>query len=441
MFGAIFGDIIGSRFEFDRGGKTKDFELFTKEDMFTDDTVMTIAVGEALMKVGVDASLDEIKKAVINSMQKWGHRYPNAGYGGRFWGWLFETKNPKPYGSYGNGSAMRVSAAGWLYDSLERTREVAKATAEVTHNHPEGIKGAECTAAVIFLGMNGSTKDEIFEYVTKEFGYDLSESLEQMRKRHEHVESCQDSLPKALRAFFDGESYEDVVRNAVSLGGDTDTLAAIAGAMAEAFYGIPVLIMVEGKNYLPNDMIRVLNRFEKVAYEFTDDEEREINFEDNKYIKVAIDAIYKKLEKTDDFLDELNLLLDVLYKRLCDEGQVIAPMVDENGAMNSIDLSKLSLREPFCLDKELHLTIDKIQDREGKIWIPLYTDEDEIDKGVTPNVRINIDIFEILKEAICYEESNGLVINPFGRPINIPKDVVKGLMDAYCKMLADRPID
>lgn len=283
MYGAIFGDVIGSRFEFDRGGKTKNFELFTKEDMFTDDTVMTIAVGEALMKAGADASVDEIKNAVIKSMQKWGHRYPNAGYGGKFWGWLFETKNPKPYGSYGNGSAMRVSAAGWLYDSLERTREVARATAEVTHNHPEGIKGAECTAAVIFLGMNGSTKDEIFEYVTKEFGYDLSESLEQMRKRHEHVESCQDSLPKALRAFFDGESYEDVVRNAVSLGGDTDTLAAIAGAMAEAFYGIPVLIMAEGKDYLPEDMIRVLNRFEKVAYEFTDDEECEINLEDNKY--------------------------------------------------------------------------------------------------------------------------------------------------------------
>ena len=261
MYGAIFGDVIGSRFEFDRGGKTKDFKLFTEQDGFTDDTAMTIAVGEALMNAGIDASADEIKKCVIRSMRDWGHKYPDAGYGGRFWEWLFNGREPKPYGSYGNGSAMRVSAVGWLYDSLERTREVARATAEVTHNHPEGIKGAECTAAVMFMGRTGSPKEEIRMYVTKEFGYDISETLNQMRERHEHVESCQDSLPKALRSFFDGDSYEDVVRNAVSLGGDTDTLAAIAGAMAEAFYGMPVSIMEEGMTYIPEDMKDVLGRF------------------------------------------------------------------------------------------------------------------------------------------------------------------------------------
>lgn len=262
MYGAIFGDIIGSRFEFDRGGKTKKFKFFTDRDSFTDDTAMTIAVGEGLLNAGPEAGVEEIKKNVIESMQKWGHRYPNAGYGGRFYGWLFYSNNPKPYGSYGNGSAMRVSAAGWLYDSLERTREVARATAEVTHNHPEGIKGADCTATVIYLSRTGHTKEDIYDYVTKEFGYDFSETLDRMRERHEHVETCQDSLPKALRSFFDGTSYEDVVRNAVSLGGDTDTLAAIAGAMAEAYYGIPVMIMAEGKTYLPEDMIEVLNRFD-----------------------------------------------------------------------------------------------------------------------------------------------------------------------------------
>lgn len=264
MYGAIFGDVIGSRFEFDRGGKTKEFKLFTEEDSFTDDTAMTIAVGEGLMNAGYDASVEEIKKCVIESMQEWGHKYPNAGYGGRFWGWLFGGSNPKPYGSYGNGSAMRVSAVGWLYDSLERTREVARATAEVTHNHPEGIKGAECTAAVMYMGRTGSTKEEIIDYITKEFGYDISETLDQMRERHEHVESCQDSLPKALRSFFDGESYEDVVRNAVSLGGDTDTLAAIAGAMAETFYGMPFVILAEGKEFLPEDMLAVLKRFDEI---------------------------------------------------------------------------------------------------------------------------------------------------------------------------------
>lgn len=238
MLGAIIGDIAGSKFEFDRGGLTKDFEFMGGSDRWTDDTVMTIAVGEALLNAGKDAGTDVIKSECIRSMQKWGRKYPHAGYGGNFRGWLKE-KEPKPYNSYGNGSAMRVSAAGWLYDSIERTREVARATAEVSHNHPEGIKGAECTAAVIFLGRTGHTKEEIRDYVIKEFGYDFSESLDEMRARHRHDESCMDTLPKALRSFFDGVSFEDVVRNAVSLGGDADTIGALAGAMAEGMYKIP----------------------------------------------------------------------------------------------------------------------------------------------------------------------------------------------------------
>ena len=159
MYGAILGDIIGSPFEFDRGSKTKDFDLFTRGCGFTDDSVMTVAVAEALLKAGVDADTDTIEKVVIQQMQKWGKRYPNAGYGLRFLNWL-AAKDPKPYGSFGNGSAMRVSAAGWLYDTLERTREVARATAVVTHDHPEGIKGAEATASCIFLARIGASKDE-----------------------------------------------------------------------------------------------------------------------------------------------------------------------------------------------------------------------------------------------------------------------------------------
>lgn len=311
MYGAIFGDVIGSRFEFDRGGKTKDFELFTKEDMFTDDTVMTIAVGEGLIVAGKDAELDEIKKSVIESMQAWGHKYPNAGYGGRFWGWLFNKRRPEPYGSYGNGSAMRVSAAGWLYDSLERTREVARATAEVTHNHLEGIKGAECTAAVMFLARNGASKDEIEEYVIKEFNYDFSESLDEMRKRHEHVETCQDSMPKALRSFFDGKSFEDVVRNAVSLGGDTDTLAAIAGAMAEAYYGMPIVIMAEGMKFVRDDMKEVLEEFDKCLGR--DYENNEDLFKDNKYIKMVVEQIHSRKD-VEEIKEDQYRLLDVFYK-------------------------------------------------------------------------------------------------------------------------------
>lgn len=169
MYGAILGDIIGSPFEFDRGDKTKNFELFSKGCGFTDDSVMTIAVGEALLAVGPEAAVKEIEDAVASNMQDWGKRYPHAGYGGSFRHWLKEN-NPKPYGSYGNGSAMRVSAAGWLYDSMERTREVARATANVTHNHPEGIKGAEATASAIYMARNGSSKEEIKEYIDYSWG-------------------------------------------------------------------------------------------------------------------------------------------------------------------------------------------------------------------------------------------------------------------------------
>ena len=162
MFGAILGDMIGAPYEFDRGDKTKDFPMFTDDSQYTDDTVMTIAVAEALMDtMGKDE--DAIKAALVSSMQKWGKQYPNAGYGGMFYRWL-RTANPKPYGSFGNGSAMRVSSAGWLFDTIEATRHAARLTAEVTHNHPEGIKGAEATASAIYLARNGKTKDEIKDY-------------------------------------------------------------------------------------------------------------------------------------------------------------------------------------------------------------------------------------------------------------------------------------
>ncbi|MBQ6479026.1 MAG: ADP-ribosylglycohydrolase family protein [Erysipelotrichaceae bacterium] len=257
MFGATLGDIIGSRFEFDRGNHTKEFQLFTKRCSFTDDTVMTVAVAKTLLETDRNASEEELKKALIVNMQKLGRRYPYAGYGSRFIHWVF-AKEPRPYNSWGNGSAMRVSAAGWLYDSLERTREVARWTAEVSHNHPEGIKGAECAAAVIYLARTGSTKEEIREYVIKEFDYDLHESLEELRKRHRHDESCMDSLPKALVSFLEGNSYEDVIRNAVSLGGDTDTLGAIAGGMAEGYYEIPEEMIKQGKEYLTEELKEIL---------------------------------------------------------------------------------------------------------------------------------------------------------------------------------------
>ena len=211
MYGAIIGDIVGSRFEFDRGHKTKEFELFTDECDFTDDTVMTVAVAEALLDAGKDAGEAKVKELLIKSMKKWGQKYPYAGYGARFIDWVL-TDDPEPYGSYGNGSGMRVSSVGWLYDSLERTREVARWTAEVSHNHPEGIKGAESVAAAIFLARTGSTLEEIAEYIEDEFGYDLSRTLDDIRPTYHHVEDCMHTMPEAFECFLESESYEEIGR-------------------------------------------------------------------------------------------------------------------------------------------------------------------------------------------------------------------------------------
>ena len=264
MYGAILGDIIGSPFEFDRGDKTKEFDLFTKGCDFTDDSVMTIAVGEALLAVGTQATVKEIEEAVVTNMQDWGKRYPYAGYGGRFRYWLRE-RNPKPYGSYRNGSAMRVSAAGWLYDSLERTREVARATANVTHNHPEGIKGAEATASAIYMARNESSKEEIKEYIEREFHYNLDRTLDEIRPGYHMDETCQRTVPEAIIAFLESKDFEDAIRNAVSLGGDTDTLGAITGSIAEAFYGISDVLIAECRSRIDEGLMTdILDEFDHI---------------------------------------------------------------------------------------------------------------------------------------------------------------------------------
>lgn len=198
MYGAILGDIIGSPYEFDRGNKTKDFPLFSRDSCFTDDTAMTVAVAEALLESAGQPD-DIIMAALVRSMRKWGKKYPYAGYGRKFRQWL-QSANPAPYGSYGNGSAMRVSSAGWLYPSIEETRRIASMTAYVTHNHPEGVKGAEATASAIFLARTGHSKDEIKEYIVREFRYDLSRTCDEIRPTYRHVESCQKSVPEAITA-------------------------------------------------------------------------------------------------------------------------------------------------------------------------------------------------------------------------------------------------
>ena len=258
MYGAIMGDIVGSVYEWDNI-KTKEFPLFVPASRYTDDSAMSIAVAEALLDT-MGKSREERRKEVAWSMQKWGRRYPDAGYGGRFYDWLY-MRNPKPYRSWGNGSAMRASAAGWLFDTLEETREAAADTACVTHDHPEGIKGAEAVAAVIWAARNGWTKQQIRKFAEKEF-YPLKKTCDEIRPGYKFDVSCQGTVPQAITAFLEGDGFEDVIRTAVSLGGDCDTLTCIAGGMAEAMYGMPEEMKEECRKRLEPDMVKVLERFD-----------------------------------------------------------------------------------------------------------------------------------------------------------------------------------
>ena len=262
MFGAILGDIIGSPYEFDCNNiKTKDFPLFSQKSHFTDDTVMTLAVAKAFMDTE-DVSDDKaVKASLVASMRELGAAYPDAGYGGRFSHWL-TAENPKPYHSYGNGSAMRVSSVAWMFDTIEEVRRAARLSAEVTHNHSEGIKGAEATASAIFLARKGYVKGYIQKYIETEFGYDLHRTCDEIRPDYHHVESCHETVPEAVIAFLEGESFEDVIRTAVSLGGDCDTLTAIAGSIAEGYYGIDEDWKKAALWHLPENLAQILRRFD-----------------------------------------------------------------------------------------------------------------------------------------------------------------------------------
>ncbi len=250
MLGAITGDIFAAAYEFDPD-KHENVDLFERHRFFTDDTVLTIATADALMTDG------DYTKAY----RKWGRRYPDCSWGARFHDWLFGD-DPRPYNSFGNGSAMRVSPIGWAFDTLEETLAEARRSAAVTHNHPEGIKGAQATAAAIFLARTGSTKEEIRREITDRFGYDLTRTIANIRPDYSFDVTCQGSVPEALIAFLDADDYEHTLQLVISLGGDADTQAAIAGAVAEAyFYRIPLDMKRDVQERLPQDMIRILEHF------------------------------------------------------------------------------------------------------------------------------------------------------------------------------------
>ncbi len=258
IIGAIAGDVIGSAYEFNPT-REYGFELFTPKSTFTDDTVLTMANAQWLLE-----DEQHSHETLVNIMQDLCHRYEWRGYGGRFVQWIVSS-NPQPYGSFGNGSAMRVSPVGYYALTLDEALELAKISAEVTHNHPEGIKGAQATAAAIFLARQGKTKQEISKYVAETFNYDLSRTLEQIRPDYTFDETCQRTVPEAITCYIEGKDYEDVVRLAVSLAADADTLAAIAGSIASATMDVPNEISQRVISLLSEEFCTLLLRFNEMA--------------------------------------------------------------------------------------------------------------------------------------------------------------------------------
>ena len=256
MLGAIIGDIIGSVYEFNNK-KQKDFHLFTPMSRFTDDTVMTLAVAEWLTE-----DKEHSEEGLVLRMQDLGRRYPYVGYGGGFRRWLY-NQQPKPYNSYGNGSAMRVSPIAFYAQSLEETLRLAAISAKVTHNHPEGIKGAKAIASATYLARTGASKTEIKAYVEANFKYNLNLQLDHIRSIVCDAMSCQKTVPAAIWAFLEGEDFEDVIRIAVSLGGDSDTIATMAGSIAQAFYGLPLKLATYCYALLTPYLRTILNKFEE----------------------------------------------------------------------------------------------------------------------------------------------------------------------------------
>ncbi len=438
MYGAILGDMIGAPYEFDQGDKTKTFPLFIQQSHFTDDTVMSIAIAEALMDtLGKDD--ETIRQACVKSMQKWGAVYPNYGYGNRFNMWLYRN-DPKPYNSCGNGSAMRVSAAGWLGKTMYEVRRLARLSAEVTHNHIEGIKGAEATASAIFLARNGAGKKEIKDYIEREFSYDLSRTCDQIRPQYHHVETCQETVPEAITAFLEGNDFEDVIRTAVSLGGDCDTLTCIAGSIAEAFYGVPDALKNECRHRLNTDLAKVLYRLEslcmpkkssaaKVNSSTADEYDASLH---NEKLEQAIANSHKI--KTQE---NLIAVLETLETSMHNDGQFAVAMMqksipDQSSGFSLKDLfgisdpQKLKAGDVIELKQELRLT-PLLYPEDGSFWMLAFTSAKEAEKTKS-SLIMNIDMKTLMKT--CLENKHaGIIINGLGLPFRLTPDMLHSLLD------------
>ena len=422
MLGAIFGDIVGSPYEFDDNNiKTTNFPLFSDRSQFTDDTVMTVAVARALMDT-YGADDDVILNSLTMHMRALGRQYPMAGYGGMFQAWLI-VDTAEAYNSYGNGSAMRVSPAGWLYRTLPETLHAAELTAKVTHNHPEGIKGAQAVAAAIFLARLRLPKDDIRAYISRKFGYDLTRTLKEIRPDYHMDETCQGSVPEAITAFLESQGFVDCIRKAVSLGGDSDTIAAIAGSIAEAYYGIPEQMEKEAFSRLTPDLLKTVGDFR--AFYLNNSGRPLPGWEEDVYYNP--DEILKPLKNLEFAISEFYIksgsgrsepqaVLDELKYQLKQDAQILIP----------VQAPSQSLKYSSNSDG---VQVQCITDNEGKLLLPMFTSKTQLSNQnfycMTDSLR---NILETVRDA---DNLYGAVLNPFGQNFLLEKNTVRLLLQQY----------
>lgn len=421
MLGAILGDIIGSPYETPETAiKKTDFPLFTEKSHFTDDTVMTCAVCLGLMdSFGRDE--ETVHRTIASQMRALGRSYPGRGYGGHFQAWLL-VDDAKAYGSYGNGSAMRVSAAGWLFRTLDDTLTAARLTAEVTHDHPEGIKGAQAIAAAIFLSRAHCDKADIRNYLMREFGYDLTRSVKEIRRTYQFDATCQGSVPEALICFLEGSGFVDVVRKAVSLGGDSDTLAAMAGSIAEAYYGVPENLEKEAYARLDSRLGAIVRQFHSF---YRANSGRPLNGWQNEVyydpdpeltglgaLEFAISDFYAR---SGSGKLNPNLVLDEVEKLMESNGNVLVPVQ----------------KPSRTLDKEKRnggVEITCIADNEGRIMIPMFTGRDKLG-SLENNYVMTTGLNELIDSLLSSENLFGIIIDPFGQNFVLDKNTVRFLQE------------
>ena len=391
MLGAIIGDIVGSRFEWNNI-KTKEFEFLTYRCFPTDDSIMSLAVAQAILNC--NGSYDSLSDEAIKSMHKVGRPYPDCGYGGSFRRWMY-SDNPKPYGSYGNGAAMRVSACGFAATSLEEAKDLSYKVTAVTHNHPEGIKGAEATAVAIYMSRQGKSIFEIRDYINSNY-YPMNFTLDGIRDDYQFNETCQDTVPQALMAFFESESFEDAIRNAISIGGDSDTLAAITGGIAEAYYGIPESIRKHALTFLDQRLLSILNAFEQkygiVAEKNTASGKKTVNYvptgtehtspdksdETARQVEI-LNAVSNAVVEDKDSVDWKKTTSTMLFNHLFEACNILRGPINQDEFKTYVIPLLFFKRVSDTYDEETQLAIEEYGDDVADF------DEDEIHKFIIPD--------------------------------------------------------